>query len=455
MRTVISGGTVVTAAQAFRADVLVRGERIAAVGMSLAAGADRVIDATGKYVIPGGVDAHTHLELATVAGVACDDFVTGTQAAACGGTTTIIDYAGHDRGEPPLAGLARWQRKAAGRAQVDYGFHMMISEVTAGVLGALADLAAEGVTSVKLFMAYPGVYMIDDAAIFRALRETGGLGMLAAFHAENGGPIEVLRAEAVAAGRTQPRFHAQTRPALCEGEATSRAIALAEMAGAPAYIAHMSAAEALAAVHAARDRGRPVYAETCPQYLFLDDTLLAGPHGERYACSPPLRTPAASAALWAGLRRGDVDVVATDHCPFTAAQKAGGADDFTAIPNGLHGVEERVTLLYQGVHRGLISLSRWVELAATGPARLFGLAPRKGAIMPGADADIVVFDPAPRHTLSAAGQHSAVDYSVYEGLEVHGQVQTVLLRGEEVAGSGGFRGRPGGGRYLSRGLPQL
>lgn len=453
MRTLIANGTVLTAAGAAEADVLITGERIAAVGTSLGP-ADQTIDAAGRYVLPGGVDVHTHMDLATPNGVACDDFSTGTIAAACGGTTTIVDYAGHERGEPLLAGLARWQANAAGRSHLDYAFHMMLSDVNDQILAELADLVGAGVTSIKIFMAYPGVYMIDDAQILLVLREAARIGILTAVHAENGGPIEVLRQEYVAAGQTAPRYHAQSRPALLEGEATGRVIALAELAGAPVYIAHLSAAQALAAVHAAKDRGLPVYAETCPQYLFLDDTLLARPDGARYVCSPPLRTAEAQEALWLGLRRGDLDVVATDHCPFTSSQKARGHDDFTLIPNGLHGVEERLTLLYQGVTRGQISLARWVELAATGPARLFGLYPRKGAIVPGADADVVIFDPAAEHRLSAATQHSAADYSVYEGMAVLGRPDVVLQRGDVLVDPAGFHGRPGAGRFLRRGLPQ-
>lgn len=454
MRTLISGGTVLSAAGAAQADVLVTGEQIQAVGTSLGA-ADRTIDAAGRYVIPGGVDVHTHMDLVTPNGVACDDFSTGTMAAACGGTTTIVDYAGHDRGESLLAGLARWQAKATGHAHIDYGFHMMISEVNDRVLAELAELVNAGVTSIKIFMAYPGVYMIDDAQILLVLREAARLGILTAVHAENGGPIEVLRREYVAAGRTEPLYHAASRPALLEGEATGRVIALAELAGAPVYIAHMSAAEAVAAVHAARDMGRQVFAESCPQYLFLDETLLSGPDGARYVCSPPLRKAQARQALWLGLQRGDVDVIATDHCPFTSVQKAAGKEDFTLIPNGLHGVEERLTLLYQGVARGLISLSRWVELSATAPARLFGLSPRKGAIVPGADADVVVFDPTAERTLSAANHHCAADYSVYEGMAVRGRPDLVLQRGQILVDEQGFLGTPGAGQFLRRDLPVL
>ena len=453
MRTLISGGIVLSAAGAVQADVLIDGEQIAAVGTSLGP-ADQGIDAAGRYVLPGGVDVHTHMELATPNGVACDDFVTGTRAAACGGTTTIVDYAGHERGESLLAGLARWQARAAGNAHIDYAFHMMISEVNDQVLAELASLAGAGVTSIKIFMAYPGVYMIDDAQIYRILREAGRLGILTAVHAENGAVIEELRREYVTAGQTGPRYHAASRPALLEGEATGRLITLAELAGAPVYIAHLSAAQALAAVHAARDRGQRVYAETCPQYLFLDEGLLSGPDGARYVCSPPLRTMTARQALWRGLQRGDLDVVATDHCPFTAAQKARGERDFTLIPNGLHGVEERLVLLYQGVLAGYISLARWVELSATGPARLFGLYPRKGAVVPGADADLVVFDPAAEHMLSAAAHHSAADYSVYEGMAVRGRADVVMQRGEVLVDADGFHGRLGAGQFLRRDLPQ-
>jgi len=456
MRTLISGGLVVSASDAVRADVLVVDAEIAAVGVGLDdVRADQTFDATDRYVIPGGVDVHTHMELETSGNVACDDFVTGTAAAAWGGTTTIVDYAGHDRGESLLAGLARWQAKAAGRSHIDYGFHMMVSAGGDRVLAELADLIAAGVTSVKVFMAYPDVYMIDDAAIFRILRHAGQLGIMVAVHAENGGPIEVLRSEFVASGRIEPVYHARSRPAILEGEATSRAVVLADLADAPVYIAHLSAVQALDAVHRARDRGRPVLAETCPQYLYLDESGLSGPEPARYVCSPPLRPAGAQEALWQGLRRGDLDVVATDHCPFTSEQKALGRRDFTRIPNGLHGVEERLTLLHEGVHRGELSLNRWVELTATAPAKLFGLYPRKGAIVPGADADLVIFDPAAIRTLSAATHHSAVDYSVYEGLTVHGRPDLVMQRGEVLVDARGFHGRPGAGRFLRRGLPQL
>ena len=450
MRTLIAGGTVVTATDTVRADVLVVGEQVAAVGSDFGP-VDRTVPATGRYVIPGGVDVHTHMGLVTPTGVSCDDFATGTEAAACGGTTTIVDYAGHEYGESLGAGLERWMAQAEGRSHVDYGFHMMLREVDDRVLKEMAGLAADGVTSFKLFMAYPGVYMVDDRSLFRAMTRSADLGALIVMHAENGGPIDVLVDRLVAAGRTSPVEHAHSRPAGLEGEATARAITLAELAGVPVYIAHLSSADALAAVRAGRDRGAAVHAETCPQYLLLseDDLRRPGVDGAKYVCSPPLRPAGHQEQLWRGLRLGDLEVVATDHCPFTVAQKA-AADQFPGIPNGLPGVEERVTLLHEGVLRGELGLNRWVEVTATAPARLFGLYPRKGTIAPGSDADLVVFDPSHGRTLSAATHHSAVDYSCYEGLRVHGLPEVVMQRGHVLVEGGRFCGPRGAGRYLPR-----
>ncbi|HEX6920809.1 MAG TPA: dihydropyrimidinase [Actinomycetes bacterium] len=454
MRTLITGGTVVTASETVRADVLVIDDRVAAVGAGSAGlgPADRMIAADGRYVIPGGVDVHTHMGLATPAGVSCDDFASGTEAAAWGGTTTIVDYAGHDYGEPLGAGLARWMARAEGRSHVDYGFHMMLREVDNRVLREMAGLVADGVTSFKLFMAYPGVYMVDDRALFRAMCRSAEVGALIALHAENGGPIEALVERLVAAGRTAPVEHARSRPPSLEGEATARAVALAELAGVPVHIAHLSSADALAAVRAGRDRGAVVHAETCPQYLYLseDDLRSPGVEGAKYVCSPPLRPADHQAALWRGLRLGDLEVVATDHCPFTVAQKAADADCFPRIPNGLPGVEERVTLVHEGVVRGELGLNRWVDVVATTPARLFGLYPRKGTIAPGSDADLVVFDPSCERTLTAASHHSAVDYSCYEGRRVHGLPEVVMQRGRVLVEGGRFHGSPGDGRYLPR-----
>jgi dihydropyrimidinase len=457
MRTLVAGGTVVTASDAFRADVLADGEHITAIGALGTVQADHVIDAADRYVIPGGIDAHTHMELQTPNGVASDDFATGTAAAAWGGTTTIVDYAGHDYGEPLLDGLARWQAKAAGKACIDYGLHMMIKEVSDRTLADLGRLADAGVTSVKLFMAYPGVYMVDDGAIYRALCRAGELGSLVALHAENGPVIEVLIARHMAQGKTAPVFHALSRPPALEGEATSRAVTLAALAGTPVYIAHLSAAPALAAVRQARDAGLRVYAETCPQYLYLneDDLRRPGTGGATFVCSPPLRVAGDQEELWQGLRRGDLDLVATDHCPFTLEQKRRGAGDFTKIPNGLPGVEDRLTLVFQGVLDGRLSLNRWVEVVATAPAKLFGLYPRKGTIAAGSDADLVVFDPGAERTISARSHHMNVDYSCYEGLHVRGVPEVVMQRGRVLVDHGTFHGEPGAGRYLPRTAPML
>jgi dihydropyrimidinase len=451
MRTLVAGGTVVTAADAIRADVLIDGERIAAVG-TVTAAADRVIDASGRYVIPGGIDVHTHLDLAAGGYVASDDFATGTAAAAWGGTTTIVDYAGHDHGEPLLAGLERWQAKAAGKAHIDYGLHMMVKEVNDQVLADMAALADAGVTSVKFFMAYPGEYMVDDRALFRAMCRAAELGSMVAIHAENGGAIDVLVGRMLSEGKTGPLYHARSRPAVLEGEATGRAIALAGVAGAPVYIVHLSAAPALGAVRAAKDAGAVVYAETCPQYLYLDESDLTrqGAEGAAYVCSPPLRAEGDRAALWQGLRSGDLDVVATDHCPFTLADKRRGMGRFTTIPGGLPGVEDRVTLVFQGVLDGRISLTRWVDAIATAPAKLFGLYPRKGTVAPGSDADLVVFDPAVEWVISAAGHHMNVDFSAYEGRRVLGRPEVVMQRGQVLVAGGAFHGRAGAGRYLAR-----
>ena len=456
MRTLVTGGTVVTASDTVAADVLIVDEQVAAVGIDVRAGAgvDRVVDATGRYVLPGGVDVHTHMELQTPYAVASDDFATGTAAAAWGGTTTIVDYAGHDYGEPLLAGLARWRQKAA-KSHLDHGLHMMVREVNDRVLAELPALVAAGVSSIKLFMAYPGVYMVDDAAIFRVLGAAQECGVLVAMHAENGGPIDILIERHVAAGETAPIFHARSRPAAMEAEATGRAIALAELAGAPIYIAHLSSAAALATVRAARDRGVAVYAETCPQYLYLSDADLARPgfEGAKYVCSPPLRAAMDQHELWTGLRQGDLQVVATDHCPFRLGQKELGRGDFTRIPNGLPGVEDRLTLLFQGVVDEQISLNRFVALTATIPAKIFGLYPRKGTIAPGSDADLVILDPQAERTISAATHHMNVDYSCYEGRRVQGGIETVLQRGNVIVADGSYFGRPGAGRYLARGLP--
>ena len=456
-RLLVEGGTVVSASGAAPADVLVEGERIVALlapGAAPDSGIDaRRIDATGKLVVPGGVDVHTHMEMPFGGTRSADTFFTGTRAAACGGTTTIVDFAIQPRGGSARDGLDAWMGRAEGHCAVDFGFHMILSDVTEQALKEMHGLVGDGVTSFKLFMAYPGVFYSDDGQILRAMQAAADTGALVMMHAENGIAIDVLVAQALAAGRGEPKMHGETRPSVLEGEATHRAIVLAGVAQCPLYIVHLSAAEALAEVATARDAGRPVFAETCPQYLFLDKSLMEGPdlEGAKYVCSPPIRARAHHDALWRGLGTDDLSVVSTDHCPFCMKdQKELGRGDFSKIPNGLPGVEHRMDLVHQGVAAGRISLERWVELTSTAPARLFGLYPKKGSLLPGADADLVVYDPRRRHTLGAATHHMAVDYSAYEGTEVTGAVDTVISRGEVVAEGGAFTGREGHGRFVRR-----
>ncbi|MFE5125609.1 dihydropyrimidinase [Streptomyces sp. NPDC056669] len=456
--TVIRGGLVVTAAEETLADVLIEDGKVAALassGSAYAQGwtADRTIDATGKYVIPGGVDGHTHMEMPFGGTFASDTFETGTRAAAWGGTTTIVDFAIQTVGHALREGLDAWHLKARGNCAIDYGFHMILSDVNESALKEMDLLVGEGVTSFKLFMAYPGVFYSDDGQILRAMQRASANAGLIMMHAENGIAIDVLVEQALAEGRTDPRYHGEVRKALLESEATHRAIQLARVAGAPLYVVHVSAQEALAELTQARDLGLPVFGETCPQYLFLSTDNLAEPdfEGAKYVCSTPLRPVEHQAALWRGLRTNDLQVVSTDHCPFCfTGQKELGRGDFSKIPNGMPGVEHRMDLLHQAVVDGHISRRRWIEIACATPARMFGLYPRKGTIAPGTDADIVVYDPAAQQTLSAETHHMDVDYSAYEGRRITGQVETVLSRGVPVIDRRKYTGRAGHGQFLVR-----
>jgi dihydropyrimidinase len=455
-RLLIANGTVVTATSTGRADVLVEGGRIARLlePGAFAGPVSLRIDATDRLVLPGGVDVHTHLDLPVGDFSSSDDFETGTIAAAFGGTTCIVDYATQDRGERLHDALGRWMQRAEGKAVIDYGFHMIVVDLTSAVERELDDLVVSGVPSFKVFMAYPGRLQLDDGAIERVLRRAGRNGALTCLHAENGPAIEMLVREARAAGHVAPKYHAFTRPAECEREATARGIALAAKAGAPLYIVHVSAGAAAAAIAGARANGQQVYGETCPQYLCLTAGAYDEPgfDGAKYVMSPPLRSAEDQARLWDALGAGALQVVATDHCPFLLhGQKDRGRDDFSLIPNGAPGIETRLMLLYDaGVRHGRLTLNQFVDLTATQPARLFGLYPRKGTIAPGSDADLVVWDPAREVTLGAQTLHMRVDYSPYEGRTVTGAPDLVIAGGEVIVDGGRFAGRPGAGRFLRR-----
>jgi dihydropyrimidinase len=454
MSLLIKGGTIVTATDLYVGDVYVEGDKIKTIGVALDIPADRVIDATGKYVIPGGIDVHTHLDMPFGGSTSADDFASGTIAAAHGGTTTIVDFAIQYRGQTLHHAWDTWLKKAEGKAAIDYGFHMIVTELNDQVELEMDALVRQGVTSFKLFMAYPGVFMLDDASIFKALLRTGNNGGTICMHAENGGVIDVLVQRALAAGKTAPKYHALTRPVRAEAEATHRAIALAEIAGVPIYIVHLSAAEALEMVTEARDRGLPAFAETCPQYLFLsyDNYEEPGFDGAKYVMSPPLRYKETQDKLWRGLAGNDLQCISTDHCPFCMKeQKELGVDDFSKIPNGAPGIETRMSLVYDGgVRTGKMSINRFVEVTSTSPARIFGLFPRKGTIAPGSDADIVVFDPNKTQTLSVKTLHMKVDYNPYEGRQVTGASETVISRGKVIVDGDRFTGRTGAGSFLKR-----
>ncbi len=478
MRTLIANGTIVTADGSYEADVLVDGETIAQIGTGLAGSgttADETIDAAGRYVIPGAIDVHTHMELPFGGTAAIDTFETGTRAAAWGGTTSIIDFAVQRYGERIQDGLAAWHAKAAGNCAIDYGFHQIIGGVDADALAAMPGLIDEGITSFKLFMAYPGVFYSDDAQVLRAMQVSRQTGLLTMMHAENGPVIDVLAEQLVAEGKTDPYFHGIARAWQMEEEATHRAIMIANLTGAPLYVVHVSAKQAVEQLAAARDKGQNVFGETCPQYLYLslEEQLGASSEewgrfeGAKWVCSTPLRSRAEGHQdhMWQALRTNDLQMVSTDHCPFCMKdQKELGRGDFRAIPNGIGSIEHRMDLMYQGVVTGKITLERWVELTSTTPARMFGLYGRKGVIQPGADADVVVYDPN-GHTSIGVGQrpdgsptgkthHMNMDHSAWEGFEIDGHVDTVLSRGKVVVDHGEYLGSKGDGRFLKRGLSQ-
>ena len=458
MRTLIKNGHIVTAVDSYIADILIDGETVAMIGKDLSSvvgQVDKTIDATGKLVIPGGIDPHTHMDLPFGGTSSSDDFETGTRAAAFGGTTTIIDFAVQYKGQSLNEALDVWFAKAEGKAVADYGFHMICTDLPDERLPELKAMMDQGVSSFKLFMAYPGVFLVDDGTIFKAMTAAGEHGGLICMHAENGVVIDVLVKRALAAGHTAPKYHALTRPTKAEAEGVHRAIAIAEMANSPVYIVHLSCYDALKEVQNARDLGLPAYAETCPQYLFLDYSHYEQPgfEGAKYVMTPPLRAKENQELLWRGLRMNDLQVISTDHCPFCMKeQKELGIDDFSKIPNGGPGVEHRMSLIYNGgVAQGRISLNRFVELTSTAAAKIFGLFPRKGTIAIGSDADIVVFDPNREQTISAATHHMRVDYSAYEGWKIKGVTEVVLSRGNIIVEHGEWKGKTGAGQFLKRG----
>ena len=465
MRTLIKGGTVVSSTGRSEQDVLIDGEKIVAL---LAPGsgalgpieADVVIDAAGKYVIPGGIDAHTHMEMPFGGTTASDTFETGTRAAAWGGTTTIVDFIVQAHGQRVQDQVALWHEKAAGNSAVDYGFHQIIGDVNDESLKAMDELIGEGITSFKLFMAYPGVYLSSDGQIVQAMQTAAGNGGLIMMHAENGSAIDVLVKQALERGETAPYYHGVTRPWQMEQEATHRAVMLADVTGAPLYVVHVSAKQALERIAQARDAGQNVFAETCPQYLYLSlEEQLGAPgfEGAKWVCSTPLRARAQGHQdeLWKYLRTGDVTAVSTDHCPFCLKdQKEMGIGDFSKIPNGIGSVEHRMDLLFQGVKDGRISLERWVEVCCTTPARMFGLYGTKGVLAPGADGDVVVYDPNGHTTIGVATHHMNMDYSAWEGREIDGHVDVVLSRGKVIVDETGYVGTKSDGQYVRRSLSQ-
>jgi dihydropyrimidinase len=471
--TLITGGTVVSATGRTPADVLIDGEKIVAVlapgsvllGTDLASSVDTVIDATGKYVIPGGIDAHTHFELPFGGTEASDSFESGTRAAAWGGTTTVVDFAVQTTGTKVQDGLAKWHEKAAGNCAIDYGFHQIIGGVDEASLAFMPKLLDEGISSYKMFMAYPGVFYSDDGQILKAMQKAAELGLLTMMHAENGPAIDVLAAQLAEAGKTTPYYHGIARAWQMEEEATHRAIMLSHLTNAPLYVVHVSAKQAVEQLAWARDRGQNVFGETCPQYLYLSLEEQLGAtsdewgdfEGAKWVCSTPLRSREEGHQdhMWQALRTNDLQMVSTDHCPFCMkGQKELGLGDFRKIPNGIGSVEHRMDLMYQGVVTGQLTLERWVELTSTTPARMFGMYGQKGVIAPGADADIVVYDPNGHTKISADTHHMNMDHSAWEGYEIDGHVDTVLSRGKVIIDADQYLGSKGDGRFLKRGLSQ-
>lgn len=453
----IKGGRIVTAVDDYHGDLYIENGVVTHIARELSLPADTILDASGKLVLPGGIDPHTHFDMPFGGTTSADDFETGTRAAAFGGTTSIIDFAIQQKGKSTIEGLDAWHKKAEGKACIDYAFHMIVTDLPDERVPELRRLADEGVTSYKLFMAYPGVLYVDDGTLYRAFRKAGEDGSVICMHAENGIVIDEIVKRAKADGKTEPKWHALTRPTRMEAEGVHRAIAIAEVANVPVYIVHLSSADALEEVKRARDRGVHAHAETCPQYLLLDQSYYDKPdfEGAKWVMTPALREKSNQEALWTGLRMNSIQAISTDHCPFCFNdQKQLGRDDFTKIPNGAPGVENRMALIYNaGVNTGRISLNRFVQLTSTNAAKMFGLFPRKGTIAVGSDADIVIFDPNREETIGIGNErthHMRVDYSAWEGFTVKGYPDVVLSQGKVVVDRGKWTGKTGAGRFMKR-----
>ena len=461
MTTLIKNGTIVTAGDTFKGDLLIDGEKIALIGQDLPDQGREVIDAAGLLLLPGGIDVHTHLDLPFGGTVSSDDFFTGHQAAAFGGTTTHIDFAIQPMGGTLRQGIGEWHHKAEGKAAIDYGFHVAITDLRDDVMAEIPTVIDEGITSLKLFMAYKGLFQVDDTTLFRALMTAAEHGMLIMVHAENGDVIADLTTKLLAEGKTDPKYHAAAHPALAEAEATGRAVALAGIAGAPLYVVHMTCAEAVEQLAWGRAKGLPVMGETCTQYMFVfeEDLARANYEGAKYVCSPPVRQPKDAEALWKALANHTLQAVSTDHCPFwfaggvngRIAGKELGRGDFSKIPNGMPGIEDRMPVMWHhGVNEGHFNANRFVEITSTNPAKIFGLYPRKGTIAVGSDADIVLWDPDRIHTISAETHHMNTDYNVYEGMTVKGWPVRTLLRGHSIVIGEAWHGAEGSGSFLRR-----
>ncbi len=460
MKTIIKGGTVITAGDTVKADVLIEDGVVAAVG-KVGSDADKVIDATGLLVMPGGIDPHTHLDMPFGGTTSSDDFFTGHRAAAFGGTTCHIDFALQSKGSTLVQGVKDWKKKAEGKAAIDYGFHIAVTDPTDETIAEIPSLAAEGVTSLKVFLAYKGVFQVDDTAFLRVLESAGKAKMLTMVHAENGDAIALATERLLAEGKTGMGYHNVAHSAIIEAEATSRAVDFVEITGSPLYIVHVASGQGLQAIRRGRRRGLPVMAETCSQYLVLTDKNIDTPdfEGAKYICSPPPKTSWDQSLVMECLGDGTIQTVATDHCPFwfdgtKEGRKPGkelGKGNWSKVPNGVPGIEDRFVVLWHlGVNSGLITPEEFVALSSANAAKIFGMYPRKGTIAPGADADIVIFDPDKKRVITADKHHMNVDYNVYEGLEVTGWPVKVLSRGRVIVDGDEWLGEKGAGQFVAR-----